>query len=85
MGEPAGGDWSRCDPKAAAADDGWSCQLPGVPAGESRRYTFVQLVPDRSGADARTRRFTVVPYDDQDRVWRDLSDKNNTVQLPGVL
>ncbi|MEU5784987.1 hypothetical protein [Micromonospora lupini] len=84
-GEPAGGDWSKCDQKAAAADNDWSCRLPGVPAGESRRYTFVQLVPDRSGADARARGCTVVHYDAQDRQWRDLSAKNNSVDLPGVL
>ncbi|WP_422737005.1 hypothetical protein ACN263_26675 [Micromonospora sp. WMMD729] len=85
VGEPAGGDWSRCDPKAAAADDNQSCRLPGVPAGESRRYTFVHLVPDRSGAAAMKRSFQVVHFDAQDRQWRDLDDKDNRVQLPGVL
>jgi len=85
LGEPTGGDWSRCDPKVAAANDNNSCLLPGVPAGESRRYTFVHLVPDRSGADAMTRAFHVTHFDAQDRQWRDLADKDNQVQLPGAL
>ncbi|MFF5178539.1 hypothetical protein ACFY2Q_11020 [Micromonospora sp. NPDC000316] len=85
VGERAGGDWSRCDPDAAAADDNRSCRLAGVPAGESRRYTFVYLVPDRSGADATTRGFSVTHYDAQDRRWPDLAKKDNRADLPGVL
>ncbi|MFD6564611.1 hypothetical protein [Micromonospora profundi] len=85
VGEPAGGDWSRCDAKASAASDNQTCRLSGVPAGESRRYTFVYLVPDRSGSDARARYFFVNHYDAQDREWRDLTRNDNSVKLPGVL
>ncbi|NJC16138.1 hypothetical protein F4558_005964 [Micromonospora profundi] len=85
VGERAGGDWSRCERDAAAADDNLSCRLPGVPAGESRRYTFVYLVPDRSGADARARSFFVFHYDDQGREWPDLKKDDNSAKLPGLL
>ncbi|MFI5925892.1 hypothetical protein ACIA3K_07875 [Micromonospora sp. NPDC051543] len=84
VGAPTTGDWSRCDPAAAAADDHRTCLVPGVPAGESRRYTFVQRVPSRSGPDATTRFFFVAHYDAQDRQWRDRNEKDNKVQLPGV-
>ncbi|MEU4338882.1 hypothetical protein AB0F59_30245 [Micromonospora lupini] len=84
VGAPTTGDWSRCDPAAAAADDHRTCLVPGVPAGESRRYTFVQRVPSSSGPDATTRYFFVTHYDAQDRQWRDRNEKDNKVQLPGV-
>ncbi|MGC4767816.1 hypothetical protein ACLQ25_02380 [Micromonospora sp. DT44] len=85
VGEPAGGDWPRCDPEGASQEVNRVCVLPGVPAGESRRYTFVDLVPDRSGAAATKRDFYIVHIDAKDRYWRDLNDKDNHVQLPGVL
>ncbi|MFG3556494.1 hypothetical protein ACGGAQ_19130 [Micromonospora sp. NPDC047557] len=85
VGAPTTGDWSRCDPKVAAASDNNSCLVPGVPAGESRRYTFVQRVPSRPGPDATIRFFFVTHYDAQDRQWRDLSEEDNKVRLPGVL
>ncbi|MCX5067726.1 hypothetical protein OOJ91_17950 [Micromonospora lupini] len=84
VGAPTTGDWSRCDPAAAAADNDLTCLVPGVPAGESRRYTFVQMVPSRSGPDATTRSIFVTHYDAQDRQWRDRNEKDNKVQLPGV-
>ncbi|MEU1750023.1 hypothetical protein [Micromonospora arida] len=81
-GERAGGDWSRCDPNPAPQADQPSCLLPGVPVGESRRYTFVQLVPGRPGPDAITRRFLVVHCDAQDRHWPDLKRNDNEVSSP---
>ncbi|MEU7920633.1 hypothetical protein [Micromonospora zamorensis] len=81
VGEPAGGDWSRCDPNPSSRYLP-SCLLPGIPAGESRRYTFVQLVPGKPGPDARTRYFGVSHYDAQDRSWPDLREDDNKVKFP---
>ncbi|WP_410821743.1 hypothetical protein [Micromonospora sp. 050-3] len=81
-GERAGGDWSRCDPNPAPQADQPSCLLPGVPVGESRRYTFVQWVPGQPGPDAIIRRFLVVHCDAQDRRWPDLKRTDNEVRSP---
>ncbi|RAN97966.1 hypothetical protein GAR05_03492 [Micromonospora saelicesensis] len=81
-GERTGGDWSRCDRDPASQANQPSCLLPGVPVGESRRYTFVQLVPGRPGPDAITRRFLVVHCDAQDRWWPDLKRTDNEVRSP---
>lgn len=81
-GERAGGHWSRCDPKPGPDADHASCLLPGVPVGESRRYTFVQLVPNKPGPDATTRRFLVLHCDAQDRQWPDLTRDDNEVPSP---
>ncbi|MEO3771594.1 hypothetical protein [Micromonospora sp. B9E7] len=80
--EPAGGDWPKCDPKHATQTDDRSCLLPGVPAGGSRRYTFVHLVPGTPGPDAHIRGFWVSHHDDQDRQWPDLKEDDNSVDLP---
>ncbi|MFI6066296.1 hypothetical protein ACIA47_13655 [Micromonospora sp. NPDC051227] len=80
--EAAGGDWSKCDPKHAAETANRSCLLPGVPAGESRRYTFVQLVPGEPGPDAHIRGFWVAHHDAQDREWPDVKKDDNSVDLP---
>ncbi|MEU7651112.1 hypothetical protein [Micromonospora taraxaci] len=82
VGERAGGDWSKCDPNPAPQQYVPSCLLPGVPAGESRRYTFVQLVPAKPGADAHIRTFEVELYDAQDRPWPDLKPADNRVRSP---
>ncbi|MEU8215696.1 hypothetical protein AB0C47_08010 [Micromonospora taraxaci] len=81
-GERAGGDWSRCDPKPLPDADQPSCLLPGVPSGESRRYTFVLLVPGQPGPEASTRGFLVVHCDAQDRFWPDLKRDDNEVLSP---
>ncbi|WP_433313326.1 hypothetical protein ACQP0U_29420 [Micromonospora sp. CA-269861] len=81
-GERAGGDWSRCDPEPGPSADHPSCLLPGVPVGESRRYTFVQLVPGKPGPDAITPRFRVFHCDAQDRSWPDLKRNDNEVPSP---
>ncbi|MGW5560382.1 hypothetical protein ACWER9_24545 [Micromonospora sp. NPDC003944] len=80
--ETSGADWSTCDPTHAADTNNWACLLPGVPAGGSRRYTFVQLVPSKPGADAQTRGFWVAHHDAQDREWPDLNSDDNSVDLP---
>ncbi|MEU8423778.1 hypothetical protein AB0C15_23200 [Micromonospora sp. NPDC048835] len=80
--ETSGADWSKCDPTHAAETNNRACLLPGVPAGESRRYTFVQLVPSKTGADAQTRGFWVAHHDAQDREWPDLNREDNSVDLP---
>ncbi|MDG4783964.1 hypothetical protein O7614_30365 [Micromonospora sp. WMMD961] len=80
--EPAGGDWSKCDPNPAPQADNPSCLLPGVPAGESRRYTFVHLVPGTTGPDAQNRRFWVYHHDAQERLWPDPKQDDNSVVLP---
>ncbi|MEU8088545.1 hypothetical protein AB0B57_33630 [Micromonospora sp. NPDC049101] len=81
-GERAGGDWARCKPGRLSDTTEPGCLLPGVPAGESRRYTFVQLVPGQPGADASTRSFRVVHGDAQDRSWPDLKPDDNVVASP---
>ncbi|MGW0216157.1 hypothetical protein ACWDXH_17380 [Micromonospora chokoriensis] len=81
VGERAGGDWSRCEPDPVEAHNP-SCLLPGVPVGESRRYTFVQLVPGTTKPDAHTRRFFVYHYDAQDRWLPDLKKDDNDVTSP---
>ncbi|MBQ1029210.1 hypothetical protein KBX26_04215 [Micromonospora sp. C97] len=81
-GERAGGDWSRCDPNPKPSADQPSCLLPGVPAGESRRYTFVLLVPGQPAPDAIVRRFLVVHCDAADRQWPDLKRNDNEVRSP---
>ncbi|WP_433127399.1 hypothetical protein ACQPWW_31160 [Micromonospora sp. CA-240977] len=82
VGERAGGDWSRCDPNPPPQADNPTCLLPGVPAGESRRYTFVQLVPGTPRPDAQVQRFFVVHCDAQDRWWPDLKKDDNGVDSP---
>ncbi|MET8039922.1 hypothetical protein ABZU25_03530 [Micromonospora sp. NPDC005215] len=81
-GERKGGDWSRCDPNPSLQADNPTCLLPGVPVGESRRYTFVQLVPGTPRADAQTQRFFVFHCDAQDRWWPDLKKDDNEVTSP---
>ncbi|MFG1841185.1 hypothetical protein ACGFH8_22505 [Micromonospora sp. NPDC049175] len=81
-GERAGGDWARCEPGKLWDTTKPGCLLPGVPAGESRRYTFVQRVPAQPGADARTVSFSVVHGDAQGRWWPDLKPDDNVVRSP---
>ncbi|MEU4472159.1 hypothetical protein [Micromonospora sp. NPDC023888] len=82
VGERAGGDWSRCDPDPSLQADNPTCLLPGVPVGESRRYTFVHLVPDKPKPNAQTQRFSVFHCDAQDRWWPDLKKDDNQVTSP---
>ncbi|MEU7613171.1 hypothetical protein [Micromonospora sp. NPDC049204] len=81
-GERAGGDWARCKPVRLSDSDEPGCLLPGVPAGKSRRYTFVQLIPGQPGADASTRSFLILHGDTQDRTWPDRKPDDNTMPSP---
>lgn len=82
LGEPTGGDWSTCDPPPATEPDDSACLLPGIPAGETRKYTFEELVPGGARQESMTPRNIVVSHwDRQDRRWRDLTPDDNKVTL----
>ncbi|SCE85316.1 hypothetical protein GA0074696_1240 [Micromonospora purpureochromogenes] len=83
VGDEAGGDWAKCNPSPAAEADNPACLLPGVPAGETRQYTFVHLVPGGARQEYMDPRYIIVSHcDGQDRQWRDLAQGNNRVTLP---
>ncbi|MEU7803325.1 hypothetical protein AB0B10_29135 [Micromonospora arborensis] len=82
LGDPTGGDWSKCGPPPPTEPSAEACLLPGIPAGESRRYTFEELIPGGARQEYMApRSFRVVHWDRQDRRWRDLTPDNNTVKL----
>ncbi|PYC72554.1 hypothetical protein C7C45_08975 [Micromonospora arborensis] len=82
LGDPTGGDWSKCGPPPPTEPSAEACLLPGIPAGESRRYTFEELIPGGARQEyLAPRSFTVVHWDRQDRRWRDLTPDNNRVTL----
>ncbi|MEU5913683.1 hypothetical protein [Micromonospora sp. NPDC047527] len=82
LGEPTGGDWSTCGKPPASDPEGSGCMLPGVPAGESRRYTFQQLIPGGARQrDMAPQVIAVSHWDRQDRRWRDLAQNDNGVTL----
>ena len=82
VGTPDGGDWALCRRTSSALPHRPSCMVAGLRVGESRTYTFRFVVTD-PGAAGRTPGMvvTVSHYDAQNRIWPDLTYRNNDVTL----
>ncbi|GGO11123.1 hypothetical protein [Micromonospora parathelypteridis] len=82
LGDPTGGDWSKCGPPPPKEPNDSACLLPGIPVGESRRYTFEELIPGGARQEYMDPQNIVVSHwDRQDRTWRDLTPDDNKVTL----
>ncbi|MET8372797.1 hypothetical protein ABZU42_24130 [Micromonospora profundi] len=82
LGEPTGGDWSKCGKPPTTEPDNSVCMLPGIPAGETRRYTFEELIPGGARQEYMApQNIAVTHWDRQDRRWRDLTPDDNKVTL----
>lgn len=79
IGEPAGGDLSRC--RTAPADAGDACVLDGLKAGQSRTYTFRFLVDPAGPPGGGQRSLRVIHFDAQGRYWQDRNLRDNFVNL----
>ncbi|MEW2326460.1 hypothetical protein AB0880_01445 [Micromonospora chersina] len=77
IGEPAGGDLSRCRTVRSEGSD--ACLLDGLPAGKRRTYSFVFRY-DPPEVDIRPA-LRVIHHDSQERWWGDLKFKDNRVEL----
>jgi hypothetical protein len=79
IGEPAGGDLSRC--RMTPTDGGDACVLGGLQAGKSRTYTFRFLVDPAEPSGGGQRSLRVIYFDAQGRHWSDLNLRDNFVKL----
>ncbi|MET8909783.1 hypothetical protein [Micromonospora sp. NPDC004551] len=77
IGEPAGGDLSRC--RTVRADGPDACVLDGLPAGKRKTYTFTFRYDPPDVDEPPTLR--VIHYDPQERWWNDLKSEDNQVEL----
>ncbi|MGW4152222.1 hypothetical protein ACWEDF_03580 [Micromonospora chersina] len=77
IGEPAGGDLSRC--RTVPSDGAEACVLDGLPTGKRKTYTFTFRYEPLE-VDVRPA-LRVIHYDGQKRWWRDLKFKDNQVEL----
>lgn len=75
IGEPAGGDLSRCRTASLSGSD--ACLLDDLPVGKRRTYTFRFLIP--SGGTGGQQSLLLVHFDGQGRYWNDLTPKDNYV------
>ncbi|MFG1660502.1 hypothetical protein ACGFIY_28590 [Micromonospora chersina] len=78
IGEPAGGDLSRC--RTVRSDGGDACVLDALAAGKRKTYTFTFRYDPPEMADIRPT-LRVIHYDPQERWWGDLKFKDNQVEL----
>ncbi|WP_341717719.1 hypothetical protein QQG74_28420 [Micromonospora sp. FIMYZ51] len=77
IGEPAGRDLSGC--RMVSTEGGDACLLDGLRPGAQRSYTFRFLINKDLGEPAPS--LLLAHVDDQDRDWKDLKPKDNSVEL----